>query len=118
MTIEAILDQSLEDIRQRQASIADCLARYPEHAEELEPLLQAALALEQAADVRPTPEFKQGLRERILSFSRPEETKTIQDLLSPSDAPQKSVPENPDLDSKGQQSPASVSLVPPTKQGQ
>jgi hypothetical protein len=117
MTIEAILDQCLEDIRQRHASIADCLARYPEHAKELEPLLQAALAFEQAASVQPTPEFKQALRERILSFSKPDETKPIEDLLSASDAAQKSVSEDADLDSQDQESPTSVSLVPPTKQG-
>ncbi len=117
MTIEAILDQCLEDIRQRHASIADCLARYPEHAKELEPLLQVALAMEQAADVQPSPEFKRGLRERILSFPKPEETEPIQDLLSASDAALKSHSEDADLNSKDQESPTSVSLVPPTKQG-
>lgn len=116
MTIEAILDQCLEEIRQRHASVADCLARYPEHADELEPLLQAALALEQAAPVQPTPEFKQALRERILSFTKPDETEPIQDLLSTSDAAQKPVSEDADPDSQDQESPTSVSLVRPTKQ--
>jgi hypothetical protein len=116
MTIEAILDQCLEDIRQRHASIADCLARYPEHAKQLEPLLRTALALEQAAGVQPTPEFKQGLRARILGFSKPEETEPIQGLLSSSDAAEKSGSKDADLDSQDQESPTSVSLVPPAKQ--
>ncbi len=116
MMIEAILDQCLEDIRQRRASIVDCLARYPEHAKELEPLLHAALALEQAADVQPTPEFKHALRERILSFSETKETRSVQDLLSSSDAAQKSDSDDADLDSHDPESPASFSLVPPRKQ--
>ncbi len=86
MTIEEILDECLEDIRRRHATMADCLARFPGHANELEPLLQVALGLEQAADVRPTEEFKRGLRERIQSFCKPEETSIVKDLLSASDA--------------------------------
>lgn len=115
MTVEAILDQCLEDIRQRHASVADCLARYPEYAKDLEPLLRAALALEQAADVQPTPEFKRGLRERIMNFSKPDETKSIQNLLSRSDAPQESASEDADIDSQDRESRTPVSFVPPTK---
>ncbi len=77
--IEAILDQCLEDIRENHASLEDCLAKYPDYAQELKPLLQAALALEQAADVRPTKDFKDKLRERILNFSDPEDAPIFAD---------------------------------------
>ncbi len=117
MTIEAILDQCLEDVEQRHASIANCLARYPEYAMELEPLLRAALALGQAAHLKPAPEFKQALRERIMSFSKPQETEPIRDLLSSSDAAPKSASKDPIPDSKDKESPTSISLVPPTKRG-
>lgn len=86
MTIEAALDQCLEDIRQHRASVADCLARHPEHARELEPLLLAAIALEQMPDVLPSAEFKRGLRERILSFDKRDAIEPIRDLLSSSDS--------------------------------
>ncbi len=108
MTIEAILDQCLEEIRQGRASLADCLGCHPEHAKELEPLLQAALALEQMPDLKPSTEFKRGLRERILNFDKPEETEPIRDLLSSSDAR---------LDSEKQESATPVSSVPAKKQG-
>jgi hypothetical protein len=108
MTIEAILDQCLEEIRQGRCSLADCLGRYPEHAKELEPLLKAALALEQMPDLRPSNEFKRGLRERILNFDKPEETEPIRDLLSSSDAR---------MDPEKKQSHTSVSPVPAKKQG-
>ncbi len=108
MTIEVSLDQCLEEIRQGRASVADCLSRYPEHAKQLEPLLKAALALEQLPDLKPSNEFKRGLRERILNFDKPEETEPIRDLLSDSDAR---------MDPEKKQSPAPASPGPAKKQG-
>ncbi len=116
MKIEAILDQCLEDIQLGRCTIAECLARYPEHAKELEPLLQAAVALNQAPDAQPSPQFKQALRERILNFSKPEETEPIKDLLTRSDAEQKSTSNKPDGPAEEQESHSPVCLVPPTKQ--
>ncbi len=77
--IEAILDQCLEDISLKHATLDECLAKYPDYAAELKPLLEAALALEQATDVRPTAEFKDKLRERILNFSDPKDAPIFSD---------------------------------------
>ncbi len=77
--IEAILDECLQDICLNHASLESCLARYPEYAAELKPLLEAALALMQAAEVRPNQTFKDKLRARILNFSDPEDGPTYSD---------------------------------------
>ncbi|MCL4487389.1 MAG: hypothetical protein M1570_04580 [Chloroflexi bacterium] len=69
--IQIVLDACLDDIELHNASIADCLAKYPEYAEELKPLLQAAIAVRSAPDVHPSPEFKQALRNRILHLPDP-----------------------------------------------
>ncbi len=55
---ENILNECLEDIV-KGGDIESCLARYPEHAAELEPLLRTALAARNAAAVKPDPEFRQ-----------------------------------------------------------
>jgi len=53
-----ILDELLERLVQGE-SIEACLAQYPEHAAELEPLLRTALNTLQATDIKPRPEFRQ-----------------------------------------------------------
>ena len=62
MSLANILDVCLEDIQSGAATIEDCLARYPEHAPELEPLLEMAVFLERAAPPKPAPAFKAALR--------------------------------------------------------
>ncbi len=114
MTIEAILDECLDAIRQRRATIAECLARYPDQAAELEPLLKAALSLDEAPDVQPSPEFKRALRERIMGFTRPEEGKGLEDLFARSDADQKPIYDNPDS-SSDEPKPSSSPLPRPAK---
>ncbi len=64
--INLILDQCLEKIRAGHATVAECLARYPDCARELAPLLDMALAIEGLADVKPTPNFKQTMRSYLL----------------------------------------------------
>ncbi len=114
MTIEAALDQCLEDIRQHHASLADCLVKFPEYAKELEPMLLAALALEQVPDVQPSAEFKRGLRDRILGFDKPEAMEPIRDLLSTSDGGP-AVSEQDQSEEKNSANP--VSTVPSKKRG-
>ncbi len=64
--IDAILDQCLDSMFERQATIAECLQRYPEYAKDLEPLLQMAVALQTVQDVQPSSGFKSSLRARLV----------------------------------------------------
>jgi len=53
-----ILDECLERLLVRGETMEQCLASYPEQADELEPLLQTALATKKALAIQPRPEFK------------------------------------------------------------
>jgi hypothetical protein len=53
-----ILDECLELVLKGEG-VEACLARYPEHAAELEPLLRTALETRKAMSVGPRPEFRQ-----------------------------------------------------------
>ena len=55
---ENILDECLERMIKGE-TVEDCLARHPEHAAELEPLLRTALETREAIAVTPRPEFRQ-----------------------------------------------------------
>ena len=55
---ETILDACLELLLTGNGTVAQCLQRYPEYAAELEPLLSTAVSVNQAVDVKPSPEFK------------------------------------------------------------
>jgi hypothetical protein len=54
---ENVLIRCLEDMEH--SSLEDCLARYPEHADALRPLLRTAMRLKTAPRVLPRPVFKQ-----------------------------------------------------------
>lgn len=69
--IPAILDACLDDIQEHGATIADCLAKYPEYGEELKPLLEVALALLSGPDVKPSKDFKAALRDRLMGLPDP-----------------------------------------------
>lgn len=62
---EDTLNECLENIHGKRSTLEECLARYPEHAEDLEPLLRVALAVEKASSVEPRPEFKAQARSRL-----------------------------------------------------
>ena len=53
-----ILDECLERLLVKGETIEQCLVSYPEQADELEPLLQTALAAKKALAIQPRPEFK------------------------------------------------------------
>ena len=53
-----ILDECLERLLVRGETVEQCLVSYPEQADELEPLLQTALATKKALAIQPRPEFK------------------------------------------------------------
>ena len=52
-----ILDECLEQLLVKGETLEQCLLSYPEHAAELEPLLQTALATKKALAIQPRPEF-------------------------------------------------------------
>jgi hypothetical protein len=56
--IENILDDCLERILVRGESVDECLARYRQFADELEPLLRTAIATKKAVAIEPRPEFR------------------------------------------------------------
>jgi len=64
-----ILDECLERVV-RGETIAACLAAYPEHAAELEPLLQTASQTRGALAVTPRPEFRQTAAARFAAAAR------------------------------------------------
>ena len=82
MSLANILDVCLEDIQSGAATIEDCLARYPEHAPELEPLLEMAVFLERAAPPKPAPAFKAALRRQLMDAPIPESTPATAPALS------------------------------------
>jgi hypothetical protein len=53
-----ILEECLERVLIKGETVEQCLAAYPEHAAELEPLLQTALVAKEASAIKPRPEFR------------------------------------------------------------
>lgn len=67
--IDLILEDCLKDIRDGHATLADCLAKYPDQATELAPLLGMASALQAVDEVKPSLEFRQATRARLVALS-------------------------------------------------
>ena len=63
--LETILDTCLYQIEEGESNIEACLARYPDHAEELKPLLMAATRLARAREVVPDPSYKARARTQL-----------------------------------------------------
>jgi hypothetical protein len=57
-----ILNECLERVLNKGATVEQCLDAYPDYATELEPLLRTALAAQDAATTRPRPEFRERAR--------------------------------------------------------
>ena len=66
--LETILDTCLYQIEEGEASIEECLARYPDHAEQLQPLLQAATKLSRAREVVPDPSYRMRARSQLTTY--------------------------------------------------
>ena len=62
-----ILDECLERLLVKGETIEQCLQSYPEQADELEPLLQIALATKKASVIQPRPEFRDKARYQFRS---------------------------------------------------
>lgn len=63
--LETILDTCLYQIEEGEVSLDECLKRYPEHARELQPLLQAATRLARGREVVPDPSYKARTRTQL-----------------------------------------------------
>ena len=62
-----ILNDCLERLLVKGETIEQCLQSYPEHAAEIEPLLQTAMATKKAVAIQPSPEFKARARYQFQS---------------------------------------------------
>ncbi len=63
--LETILDACLNQIEEGESTIDECLARYPEHAAQLKPLLSAATRLARGREVVPSPQYKNRARSQL-----------------------------------------------------
>lgn len=63
--LEAILDVCLTEIEAGKSDIDACLTRYPEYAQELQPLLKAATKLARGREVMPEPAYKARARTQL-----------------------------------------------------
>ena len=62
---ERILEECLRELDRGASSVDQCLARHPEHAAQLRPILLATARLEAGRSVRPSPAFKARARARL-----------------------------------------------------
>jgi hypothetical protein len=63
--LETVLDICLNQIKDGESNIDECLALYPEQAAQLEPLLKAATKLSRAREVIPNPAYKARARAQL-----------------------------------------------------
>lgn len=63
--LETILDTCLDEIEDGGSGIDECVARYPEHAEELKPLLVAATRLARGREIVPDPAYRLRARSQL-----------------------------------------------------
>ncbi len=66
--LETILDICVYQIEEGKSSIDECLARYPEHAAQLKPLLDAATKLARGREVLPDPSYRMRARSQLNVF--------------------------------------------------
>ncbi len=65
-----VLDDCLARIASGTSSVDECLARHPEHAAQLRPLLQAAVRFDGAQDVKPSPIFRARARGQLTNYMK------------------------------------------------
>jgi hypothetical protein len=66
--LEIILDTCLNQIEEGESSVDECLARYPEHAAQLRPLLHAATKLARGREVMPNPAYRMRARSQLNTY--------------------------------------------------
>jgi Tol biopolymer transport system component len=67
--LEQALENCLTMLANSQATLEDCLASYPEHADELRRLLTTVGYLEQSRAVQPSPMFKARTRAKLIAYA-------------------------------------------------
>lgn len=68
--LDNILEDCLERILTGGETVAQCLKRYPQWAEELEPLLRASVFAGKASSIEPRPEFRERARHQMRAALR------------------------------------------------
>jgi hypothetical protein len=63
--LETILDTCLSQIEAGEATVEECLARHPDYATQLKPLLNAATKLARGRDVVPDPSYRMRARSQL-----------------------------------------------------
>jgi len=62
-----VLEECLERLLSREETLEQCLQSYPEHADELRPLLKTALVTKEVSAIQPRPEFREKARYQFYS---------------------------------------------------
>lgn len=65
-----VLDKCLDQVERGQASLEECLERYPEFADQLRPALLAAQKVPKLSSIQPNLDFKQKARKELLVHMR------------------------------------------------
>ena len=73
--LDNVLDECLERLLIKGETVEQCLQSFPEHAGELEPLLETALATNKASSIKPRPEFRDKARAQFYSALQVMESK-------------------------------------------
>ena len=70
---EKILEECLREVEQGHSSIDECLTRYPNYAQELEPVLLTSEYLQHGSQARPSAAFKGRVRSKLVQqmYARP-----------------------------------------------
>lgn len=62
---EAILETCVDQIASGESTLEECLARYPQHAAQLEPVLFAATQLQRGREIKPSPFLRGRIRAEL-----------------------------------------------------
>src|SRR5688572_4554485 len=68
--LEKILEDCFIRLRRGEVTVEECLAQYPEHAEELRRLFVAATHLERGRTIRPSSTFKARGRAQLMAHMK------------------------------------------------
>jgi hypothetical protein len=70
---ESALQECLYDLEQGNANVHECLRRYPQYAQQLEPVLLTSAYLQRGQEARPSAAFKTRVRTKLLQqmYARP-----------------------------------------------
>ncbi|NPA05815.1 MAG: hypothetical protein GXO54_00190 [Chloroflexi bacterium] len=82
-TLEYLLAQCLDEIKAGRRTFEECLAAYPAHRDELEPLLALALDLQRLPDPEPSPSFRRNAKIRLMNRIRAEQDRMAAVVATP-----------------------------------